>query len=675
MTFLFALLAALRAFTPEELLQTRRIDDPQVSPGGRRVAFTVRQKHLEDNRDHRDVWIATLPAGAPQQFTRDGKSDHARWSPDGNKLLVVSDRGPGEAQLYLYEVDGGGDPRRLTSLPNGVGDAIWSPDGQLIAFTSEVHPACKGETAEVLACTKAKADERTKSKLRAHLTDRLFYRHWNEWRETKRTHVFVISAGGGAPRDLTPGDADWPTWRLGGGDDFAFTPDGRELIVSHKPAQGEAWRTNSDLYAIPTAGGPPRNLTADNPGDDAGPRVSPDGRFIAWRAQARDGYEADKWRLKLLERATGRVALLADFADGAGRFAWKPDGTALVAEVMRNARHELHVVPIDGSAARPFAPGPGGHDFALAPDGAALAVASGINRPPELVRIAPGGAAQRLTSFNAEQFAGLDLGPAPEEQWVAAGDGARVHSWILKPPGLAGRAPLVVLIHGGPQGAWEDTWGMRWNAAAYAARGYIVLLPNPRGSTGFGHAFTEAVTRDWGGLAFDDIMRSVDAVEKRPDVEPGRACAAGASYGGYMVNWIAGHSTRFKCLVSHAGVFDLVSMYGSTEELWFPEWDLGGPYWDNPDGYRKWSPSSYVKAFATPTLVTMGEQDYRIGTEQPFGMFTALQRRGVPSKLLDFPDEGHWINKPRNSLFWYRTVLDWIDEHLKKPGGERAEQR
>ncbi len=666
-----ALLAALlaapapRPFTPEELLQTHRLDDVQLSPDGKRVAFSVRQKNLADNRDSRDVWMLELPGGAPRAFTRDGHSDHPRFSPDGKSLLVVSERG-GESQLHLFDLEGGGDGKRLTSAHGGAAEGVFSPDGRLIAFTAEVNPACAGSFAEVDACTKKHAEDRAKNKLRAHLTDKLLYRHWNEWRELKRTHVFVMAADGEGPRDLTPGDGDWPTFRLGGAGDLSFSRDSKTIFVSHKRPAGEAWHTNSDLFALPVSGGAPRPLT-DNPGDDFGPVPSPDGKWLAYRAQARDGFEADQTKLRLLELASGRIVPMAELPDDAGSVRWKADSSGLVVEMQRAGRVYLSDVSLDGRVAT-FSDSAATGDFALAPDGAAIAVVSAINRPPELYRIPAGsGAPQQLTRLNAEQYSGLDLGPAAEEQWVKSSDGARVHSFIVKPPMKRGdKLPLLVLVHGGPQGAWEDQFSMRWNAAAFAARGYIVLLPNQRGSTGYGEQFKEQISQDWGGLAYEDVMRSVDAAEKRPDVQPGHTCAAGASYGGYLINWIAGHTERFQCLVSHAGVFDLVSEYGSTEELWFPEWEFGGPYWEKPDAYRKWSPSSYVQHFKTPTLVTMGELDYRVPIEQPLGMFSALQRRGVESRLLDFPDEGHWINKPRNSQLWYRTVLDWIDTHAKR---------
>jgi dipeptidyl aminopeptidase/acylaminoacyl peptidase len=690
---------AARPFTPEELLQTRRIDDVQVSPDGKLAAFTVRQKSLDENRDLKNIWLLPMGGGAARQFTRDGKSEHARFSPDGEKLLAVRD-----GQLWLFDLAGGGDPVQLTHLWGGADAGTFSADGRFIAFTSEIYPECKGP--DVDACNRKRQDDHDKSQVRARISDHLFTRHWSEWKDGKRTHVFVVSASPGAsavsaspgaspasaspgaspvsaspgaspapppppPRDLTPFGGDWPGFRLGGADDFDLSPDGKDLVVSHKEPAREAWSTNSDLYAIPTQGGAPKNLTAGNPGDDAAPRFSPDGRWLAWISQAREGYESDQWRLKLLDRKSGRVSVLGHgFDEDVGSFAWRRDSRGLVFSLVRDGRFYLDTMTLDGQVGF-FSDAVAGNDFDLAPDGSALVVMSGMNRPPELFRLLPGGKPQRLTSLNEPQYAGIDLGAPPEDLWVQGKDGARIHSFVLRPPGLAKgeRAPLTVLIHGGPQGSWEDAWGMRWNEAIFAARGRIVVAIDPHGSVGYGQKYKEEISRDWGGLAYDDILRAVDAAEARPDVEKGRTCAAGASFGGYMIDWIAGHTDRFRCLVTHDGVFDLVSEYGSTEELWFPEWEFGGPYFQNPELYRKFSPSGFVQNFKTPTLVVQGELDFRVPVEQGMGMFTALQRKGVESRLLYFPDEGHWVNKPRNSQLWYHTVLDWIDAHSKgNPG-------
>ena len=535
---------AKRPFTPEELLATRRLDDPQISPDGKWVAFTVRQKSLELNRDVKDVWLQPLAGGPARQFTRDGRSEHPRWSPDGNELLIVAQRsGQEQQQLWLYDLVNGGDPRQVTSLYFGTDAGVWSPDGRWLAYTSDVYPGCGGDTAAVDACDRKRFEERKASKVEARVVDHLFARHWTEWKDGKRTHVFVQPAQGGPARDVTPGDSDWPTWRLGGGDDIALTPDGMEVIVSAKPAQREAWSTNGDLWAILVHGGqPPRNLTANNLGDDAAPKPSPDGHWLAWLAQARNGFESDQWKLKLMDRRSGKVSVIGDFDDDVGQFFWRRDSSGLVAVVMQRGRYYLNTVSLDGKVAR-YSDSPAGGDFALASDGTVAFVQSGMVRPPELARLAPRGQPQRLTAFNEEQYSGIEMPQAPQEISVDAKDGAKVHSWVVRPAGTQ-RAPLLVLIHGGPQGAWEDEWGMRWNEAAFAARGYVVLAVNPRGSTGYGHAFEEQISGDWGGLAYDDIMRSVDAAEKLPYVLPGRTCAAGASFGGYMIDWIDAHAKK-----------------------------------------------------------------------------------------------------------------------------------
>ncbi len=657
-SLLLALLLATRPFTPEELLGTRRVDDVQVSPDGRWASATVRRKNLETNKDDKDIWLLPVAGGPARQFTRNGRSEHARWSPDGKQLLIVR-----EGQLWLYDL-AGGDARAITQLSGGADLGIFSPDGRSIAFTSEVYPQCGGND----ACNKERAEQAQRSEVRARIIDHLFARHWTEWKEGKRTHVFVMPAAGGPARDVTPLDSDWPSFRLGGGDDLCFTADG-ELIVSSKPAQREAWSTNGDLWLIDRDGGAPKNLTSDNRGDDAQPRPSPDGRWLAWTSQARDGYESDLWKLKIQERKTGRITVVDIGTDDVGSFVWRRDSKGLVASVAQKAHHWLYAVSLDGKSRR-FTDAPvNGGDFDLAPDGTAVVAASGITRPPELFAVKPGGQPSRLSRFNDEQYKDLNLGTA-EDLWIDSKDGAKVHSWVVRPANAPAKLPLLVLIHGGPQGSWEDAWSMRWNAAAFAARGYVVVATDFHGSTGYGQKFKEQISGDWGGLAYEDVMRATDAAEKLPFVDPAHTCAAGASYGGYMIDWIAGHTDRFKCLVSHDGVYDLMAEYGSTEELWFPEWEFRGPPWENPELYRRLSPSSYAQNFKTPTLVVQGELDFRVPVEQGLGMFTALQRRGVESRLLYFPDEGHWVLKPRNSQLWYHTVLDWIDAHAK-PGSKR----
>ncbi|MGZ6126067.1 MAG: prolyl oligopeptidase family serine peptidase, partial [Myxococcales bacterium] len=519
-SLLLALLLAARPFTPEELLATRRAGDVQVSPDGKWASVTVRQKNLQTNKDDKDIWLLPLPSGPARQFTRNARSEHARWSPDGKQILVVR-----EGQLWRYELNGG-DGQQITTLSGGADAGVYSPDGRWIAFTSEVYPRCGGSE----ACNKESAEKREKSGVQARIVDHLFARHWTEWKEGKRTHVFVMPSTGGAARDVTPLDSDWPSFRLGGGDDFRFTPEG-ELIVSSTPAQREAWSTNGDLWLIDRGGGAPKNLTPDNPGDDAQPRPSPDGRYLAWTSQARDGYEADQWKLKIQDRRTGRITAVDIQGDDVGSLVWRRDGKGLVAAVVQKAHHWLYAVSLDGKFRR-FSEAPsGGDDFDLTPDGTAVVAAAGLTHPPEVVTLKPGGTPARLSHFNDEQYKDLDLGTA-EELWVDAKDGTKVHSWVIRPANPPAKLPLLVLIHGGPQGSWEDAWTMRWNAAVFAARGYVVLETDFHGSTGYGQKFKEQISGDWGGLAYDDVMRATDAAEKLPFVEAGHTCAAGASFGG-----------------------------------------------------------------------------------------------------------------------------------------------
>src|SRR3954464_3325050 len=419
-SLLVALLLAARPFTPEELLATRRADDVQVSPDGNWASVTVRQKNLETNKDDKDVWLLPLRGGEPRQFTRNAKSEHARWSPDGKRILIVR-----EGQLWLYDLSGG-DGRKLTTLSGGAEGGVFSPDGRFVAFTSEVYPECGGND----GCNKERAEKREKSGVHARIVNHLFARHWTEWKEGKRTHVFVMPAGGGPARDGTPFDSDWPSFRVGGGDDFRFTPEG-DLIVSTKPAQREAWSTNGDLWLIDRDANPPKNLTPGNHGDDAQPRPSPDGRYLAWTSQARDGYEADLWKLKIQDRKSGRVVAVDIDSDDVGSFVWRRDSKGLVASVVQKARYWLYAVSLDGKFRR-FSEAPAGGDFDLTPDGTAVIAQAGLTRPPEVFTLKPGGQLARLSHFNDAQYKDLNLGGI-EELWTEAKDGAKVHSWVIRP--------------------------------------------------------------------------------------------------------------------------------------------------------------------------------------------------------------------------------------------------
>ena len=690
------LAAQPRPMQLEDLFRLKRVGDPQISPDGKKVAYVVTEVLKDENRTNSDLWLTSTdraaPAAAggawPRRLTNSPKHDrHPRWSPDGRWLAFESTR-DGNSQIWLLAVDGG-EARQLTSLSTGAAQPVWSPDGKKLAFVSAVYPQFSDKPfAESDKLNKEAQDKRDHSKVKARLMDKLLYRHWDEWVDDKRQHLFVLAVNAegtpaGDPRDVTPGENDAvPTSStFSAGDDYAFSPDGGELAYTAPPlpVREQAWSTNHDIWTVNLATGERRNLTAQNLAADGFPRYSPDGRQLAYRAQARSGFEADKWELWLLDRASGqRRNLTANWPQSVDAFAWAPDGRTIFVEAAEQARGPLWSVAVTGGGPaevkRLFVDGVS-HDVSVAPDGRWVAFTQQhMNRPPEISRYVLGDSApQALTFTNAELLRQIEL-PAPESVTVPGArstgsgqaGGAPIQMWILKPPGFsAGRKyPLVFWVHGGPQGAWADSWSTRWNAEMWAAQGYVLALPNPRGSTGFGQKFTDEISRDWGGKAFDDLMACLAYLESQPYIDRTRMAAAGASYGGYMMNWFQGHTDKFKTIVTHCGVYDFTSMYGTTEETWFAEWDVGIP-WDTPD-FEKYSPHRYARNFKTPNLIIHNELDFRVPLNQGLSLFTTLQRKGIPSKLLYFPDEGHWVLKPQNSELWHQTVFEWLASYLKQ---------
>lgn len=658
---------AKRAITFDDLISFHRVGDPQISPDGRWVAYVVATPDLNSNRTLRNLWLVPLAGGTPQQLTRSGRDGRPRWSPDSKRIAFVSSR-DGAPQVYLIALEGG-EARRLTNLSTGASDVLWSPDGAHLAFTSRVWPDCRDD-----ACNRSRDEAAEKNPVKARIYDRLLYRHWSEWWDGKRSHLFVVPAAGGDARDLTPGFAfDVPPFSLGGPEPVAFSPDGREICFTANTDPDQALSTNADLFVVATAGGQMRRITT-NPGYDAGPVYSPDGRFIAYTAQFKPGYESDRWRLMLYSRGNGKHTNLTEDFDRSPQDArWSPDSRTIYFHAEHHGQLPVYAIAMTGGEPRIVVGDSYNSEIALAPDGRTMVVARpSLRAPAELfaVRLADGETRQ-LTRHNAERLAELDL-PAAEHFWFPGAGGTRVHAMLLRPPGFDAnkKYPLVVIAHGGPQTMFSDAWSYRWNSQLFAAPGYAVLMINRRGSTGFGQKFTDEIVGDYGGKAFDDLMLGVDfALKTYPFLDGGRMAAAGASYGGFMMNWFAGHTKgRFRAIVTHASIYDQTSMYGATEELWFMEHDQQGTPWTNPEGYRRWSPGTYAAEFGkykTPTLVIHGELDYRVPYTQGLQMFTALQRQGVPSKLLIYPDEGHWILKPQNSRLWYRTVLDWLAEWLR----------
>jgi dipeptidyl aminopeptidase/acylaminoacyl peptidase len=658
---LAALAQTKRPMTFDDLMAIKRIGDAQISPDGSRVVYVVTDVDKNLNRGKRSVWAVPSSGGASQQLITSDKNDYSpRWSADGKWIAFLSTR-EGAPQIFVAGADGS-NPRKVTSVPEGVGEFIWSPDGKTFAFTTDVYPECGN-----LNCVAKRAEAEEKSKIKAVISDRLLYRHWDSFKRGKRSHLFAVPSEGGEPKDLTPGDYDVPPFSLGDPTAFDFAPDSSEIIFARNTDKVEATSTNNDLFIVSVSGGEARRITGNNPGSDTTPRYSPDGKYIAYRSQSRNGYEADRFRLMLYDRKAGTSKELSTgFDRWAGELVWAPDGQSIFIVAEDRGRELIGVASVNGGV-KPLIADTASNGISLSNDGKTLAFTrSSLASPAEVFAAnSNGSGARQLTQVNASLLAQLDLSKAEDFEY----DGAlksKIHGFIVKPPQFdkSKKYPMVLLIHGGPQGAWFDSWGYRWNPQMWAARGYVAVLINPHGSTGYGQAFTEQISGDWGGAVYEDLMKGVDHVIKLGYVDPNRMGAAGGSYGGYMVNWILGHNDRFKALVSHAGVYNLTSMY-ATEELWFTDWEFRGTPWDNPELYTKWSPHLSAKNFKTPTLVVHGELDYRVPVGEGLQLFSTLQRKGVPSKLLYYPDEGHWILKPQNSELWFKTVLDWFDQWLK----------
>lgn len=660
---------AKKPFDVYALQQVARVSDPQLSPDGLTVAFVVERVFLSDNRKEKHVFLVSTEGDRPsRRLTFDGESNsQPRWSPDSQRLAFISDRS-GSSQVWIMDADGS-DARQITELSTGASGLLYSPSGDRIIFTSRVYPECGADD----DCNTRSIQAAENNHVQARLIDQLLYRHWDTWNDGRRSHILSLelSRPGASPVDLTPGDVDVPPFSLGGPEAYALSPDGTELCYERKSGDDPARDTNTDLWVVPVTGGQARIITR-NPAADGGPVYSPDGAYIAYRAQERPGYESDRFRLFLYERSSGQQAPLTDALDlGVTGYAWTADASRLFFTAEDRGREPIYTIRANGGPSQVAVYGDAHHsNVQLLPDGQSMIYsASSASRPTEIYQaFSAGGEPRRLTHLNDELLAQYELNSLEEVNYAGA-DGKQVSGFLLKPPAFSmeNRYPLLTLIHGGPQGAWGESWSYRWNPQVFAAAGFVVFMPNPRGSTGYGQAFTDEIRGDWGGKAFSDIIAGVDQVIARPYVDATRLAAAGASYGGYMINWILGHTNRFRALVSHAGLYDLPSFFGATEELWFPLWDMHGSPWENPETYRQWSPSQHAANFRTPTLVVHGEKDYRVPVTQSMQLFSALQAQGVPSRFLHFPDEGHWINKPANSVYWHRTVIAWLTEWVEKP--------
>ncbi len=666
-------------FTVHDLLAMQRISDPQPSPRGDRVAFVVRVTDLDANRGRTDLWMVDVDGGGLTRLTSDpAADDNPRWAPDGQSLYFLSSRS-GSSQVWRLPLGGAsaaGDPVQVTHLPLDVANLTVSPDGARLAFSLEVYPDCP-----TVACTQERLDRKAKEKSSGQLYAGGvgFFRHWDSWSAGLRNHLFTLPVSGeGEPVDLSRGmNADTPSRPYGGSEEFTFSPDGRTVVFTARDAgREEPWSTNLDLYSVPADGSrPPENLTKANLAEDTQPTFSPDGKTLAYLAMARPGFESDRLRIRLRDLATGRERVLADSWDrSAGGVVFSADGRTIYTTAEDVGQTPLFAIDVaSGKVTKRVALGHV-HDPKLAGDRIVYGLDT-LRGPVELYTVRPDGSgATQITHVNQEAVAAAEMGDSEQFSFKGA-NGDTVWGWITKPVGLqpGQKVPLAFLIHGGPQGSFNNEFHYRWNPQVYAGAGYAVVTVDFHGSTGYGQAFTDGIRLDWGGKPLVDLQKGLAAaLAKAPWIDGDRVCALGASYGGFMIDWIQGNwPDRFKCLVDHDGTFDQRMMYYSTEELWFPEWEFGAPYWKNPDLYEANNPARFVARWKTPMLVVHGGLDYRIPVTQGIAAFNVLQRKGIASEFLYFPDENHWVLKPANSIRWHDTVLGWLDRWLK-PGAAAA---
>jgi len=790
------------------MMALKRVEEPQPSPDGKWVLFAAVDVDLKANTKTPHVWVVPLnqdsgshisqnrgdvghptsdssrsgvshvspglrdmgtSAGSKEkEIISDQDADRPRWAPDGKRFAFVSSNENG-SQIWIADFDGTTGTvtakHRLTDMPTEADGELWSPDGKNILFKSDVYPECEGAPEPEAECNAKKVEERKNSKVKAQIFTHLLYRHWNAYKEGKRTHLFVVPADGcgtahvgagaltrpaerssaesneqGSParvgaagptrdeersascsvfRDLTPGDYDAPVFSVGGQDDYAFSPDGQEICYASNHDPEPAISTNNDLFAVPVnfpadatskvVLAETKDITAENKAADNTPLYSPDGKYIAYRAQQRPGYESDRWRLMLYERKAGKSSNLTETFDRwVGSFTWagkyeisfaaESEGEAPIYWLMPQACgdrcHPIKALDrYNDNLTTIYSQLPVDHITVTSNMG--LLTQMSVGAPSEIFIEDPSSTCQvgieklkalllgqsneplpacavsharQITHLNEAVLDKVSMSPL-ETFWFTGAHNDKVQGWLIKPPNFDPnkKYPVKFIIHGGPEVPMGDEWSYRWNFELFAANGYVVVFINFHGSPGYGQKFIDAINGDWGGSPFEDLMKGLDYVEEHYGfIDKDRECALGASYGGWMANWILGHTNRFKCIVSHDGMFNTESAWGDTEELWFNEWEFKGTPYTNREMYRKWSPHLFATNFKTPTLVIHSQLDYRLDVSQGFDLFTTLQREGVPSKMLYFPDEGHWVLKPQNSQIWYKTVNDWVDQWVGK---------
>ena len=667
-------LFAAHPFHVEDMQKLARVGGPKVSPDGKWVAFTARRSDVAKNRFATNVWMVAAGGGRPRQltFAEQGSNENLQWSPEGGYLYFLSSRVDNKQQIFRLPI-AGGEAKQITDVPTGVASYLLSPDGKTIAVTASVFPACTD-----MACNEKTAKERADIPVKVRVLTEMPFRRWDSWVDGKRNHIFVLPADGGTATDFTPGDVDSPIWTEEGTEEVAFSPDSKEICFS-RYVENESLTGNSDLFVMSVEGGTPKPITT-NKSTDRTPLYSPDGRYIAYSATLRPMQETDLTRLFLYDRATGEHKNIFEATDrSVDSYAWSPDSKTLYVTYEDKGQEFLSRLDIATLKIAPLVTSGTSGDVDVSKDGTFLVFSRmDLSHPADLFRLnltAAGGAPVQLTEMNADVLKEIEFGEVSSFTFHGW-NGDTVQAWQVKPPEFDPnkKYPLLLLMHGGPENAWDNLFHYRWNAQLFAAAGYVVIGPNFHGSSGFGLKFMDSIKGQWGGAPYEDQMKAVDTALSWPYVDPSRLAAAGASYGGYMANWIEGHTDRFRAIVSHDGLYDLTSMIYSSDFVGGTMQEFKGTPWENPQALIDQAPATYAKNFKTPVLIIHGGNDYRVDQSQGFAMFQVLQAKHVPSKMLYFEEENHWVLKPADNILWYHTVLDWLDRWVKPDREEYQKQ-
>ncbi|NCS81690.1 MAG: S9 family peptidase [Ignavibacteria bacterium] len=654
------------ALTFDDLWAMKRIGKVQLSPDGNTIAFNVTTYSFDENKGNIDIYLVDVDGKNIHPFKNSVKNEtNPKFSPDGKKIAYVFD-----SRIWTANLDGS-DEQKLTNLSTGASGIVYSNDGKKMLFVSSVYPDCTTDD-----CNKEKDKQKEESKVKASIFTELMYRHWDEWRGEKRSHLFLLDISSKEVVDLTLNSkSDVPPIALGSDNDYSFSPDGSEIVFTMNPDNVVATSTNNEIFILKLADiqkekPTPFKKISESKGNDCQPVYSPDGNFIAYTSMERAGFEADKSRLMLYNRKTGITNILTKDNDlSVSEFVWSPDAKSIYFLAENEIYNSIYKLEVATSKLTLLQKEGDNANLLLSNDGQKLFFKQQrTNLPYEIFSISTEGKdLKQITFTNSDRLASIEMNPL-ETFWCKGANGTKVQSILVKPPffDVKKKYPMIFLVHGGPQGHWSDDFHYRWNLHMFASKGYVVVATNPRGSTGYGQKFVDEISGDWGGKPYVDLMNAYDyAVKNFSFIDAKNTFAAGASYGGYMINWIAGHTNRFNALVSHDGMYNAESAWGTTEELWFNEWEFKGAPFQNRKLYEKFSPSRFIQNCKTPMLIIHSANDFRLSEEQAFQLFTALQRLDVESKFLYFPDESHWVTKPQNAKLWWDTVLDWFESHKK----------